>query len=78
MSTELNVCAGVWGALSAIEHIGGRDIAAAMSVRDFLDSCDEAFRLFGLGKMRNPARDEAIRREGAADRLRLVLPILSA
>jgi len=39
-----------------------------------VDSCDEAFRLCGLGEMVNPAREETVVREGDLDFFRLVLP----
>ena len=55
-------------------HISGEEIASVMTARDFVDSCDEAFRLYGLGKMVNPPRNEEMGREGNRDVFRLVMP----
>ena len=55
-------------------HITDEQIAAVMTPRDFLASCDEAFRLYGQGEMINPARHESLTRQGDGDLFRLELP----
>lgn len=54
--------------------ISDAEIASAMTTRDFVDSCDEAFRLYGAGQMANPPRKEEVVREGNLDVFRLVMP----
>ena len=54
-------------------RISDADIAQTMTAADFVTSCHEAFRLYGLGEMQNPARWEAVRREGEAEVFRLEL-----
>ncbi len=55
-------------------RISDLEIASVMTTRDFVISCDEAFRLYGLGEMVNPPRDEVVAREGNLDFFRLALP----
>lgn len=55
-------------------RISDRDIASVMTVRDFVNSCDEAFRFYGSGQMTNPPRKEEVIREGNLDVFRLVMP----
>ena len=55
-------------------HISDEDIASVMTARDFVNSCDEAFRFYGLGQMTNPPRKEEVTREGTLDVFRLVMP----
>ena len=55
-------------------RISDVEISQVLSVGDFLESCDEAFRLYGLGKMRNLPRREDVREEGGMDLFRLELP----
>lgn len=55
-------------------HISDRDIASVMTARDFVNSCDEAFRFYGSGQMTNPPRKEEVMREGNLDVFRLVMP----
>lgn len=55
-------------------RISDAEIASAMTARDFVDSCDEAFRLYGSGQMTNPPRKEEVVREGNLDVFRLVMP----
>lgn len=45
-----------------------------MSVADFVESCDAAFRLYGAGEMLNPAREESLSQENGEDVFRLRLP----
>ena len=42
------------------QYISDEQIASVMTTRDFVESCDEAFRLYGLGKMLNPLRKEEV------------------
>ena len=56
------------------QYISDEQIASVMTTRDFVESCDEAFRLYGLGKMVNPLRKEEVSREGEMDLFRLVMP----
>lgn len=55
-------------------HISDEAIASVMTARDFVNSCDEAFRFYGLGQMTNPPRKEEVTREGNLDVFRLVMP----
>lgn len=50
-------------------HISDRDIASVMTARDFVNSCDEAFRFYGSGQMTNPPRKEEVMREGNLDEI---------
>lgn len=56
------------------QYISDEQIASVMTTRDFVESCDEAFRLYGLGKMVSPLRKEEVSREGEMDLFRLVMP----
>ena len=56
------------------QYISDEQIASVMTTRDFVESCDEAFRLYGLGRMVNPLRKEEVSREGEMDLFRLVMP----
>ena len=55
-------------------RISDADIASVMTARDFVNSCDEAFRFYGSGQMTNPPRREEVIREGNLDVFRLVMP----
>lgn len=57
-----------------VRRISDEDIASVMTARDFVDSCDEAFRFYGSGEMTNPPRKEEVTREGNLDVFRLVMP----
>ena len=50
------------------------EITSLMSVQDMVNSCHEAFRLYGLGHMANPARKEQVIKEGSLDLFRLEMP----
>ena len=52
-------------------RIADSEIEEALTVEDFLASCHEAFRLYGLEDLRNPPRRERVWREGEVDRFRL-------
>ncbi len=60
--------------MDEIFRISDAEIAQVLSVGDFVESCDEAFRLYGLGEMQNPPRREEVRKEGGMDLFRLELP----
>ena len=55
-------------------RLNDEEIESRLSVSDFVASCDEAFRLYGQGEMRNPSREERLTREGGLDLFRLVFP----
>ncbi|MDP6779730.1 MAG: NAD(P)-binding domain-containing protein [Candidatus Latescibacteria bacterium] len=55
-------------------RITNADIRQALTVEDFLESCHEAFRLYGSGDLLNPPRQETVSRDGDSDRFRLELP----
>ena len=57
-------------------RIPDSEIENSLSVTDYLDSCDEAFRLYGEGALLGPAREERIWREGDSDIFQLVMPAL--
>ena len=57
-----------------ILRISDAEVERALSVEDFVSSCHEAFRLYGMGEMQNPPRREEVRREGEVDLFRLELP----
>lgn len=57
-----------------VRRILDEEIASVMAVRDVVESCHEAFRLYGLGEMVNPARTESLVRDGDMDVFRLELP----
>ncbi len=57
-----------------IVRISDAEIVQVLPVRDFVESCDEAFRLYGLGEMKNPSRREEVQKEGREDVFRLELP----
>jgi len=55
-------------------RIPDSEIENTLSVSDYLDSCDEAFRLYGEGALLSPAREERIWREEDSDVFQLVMP----
>jgi alanine dehydrogenase len=54
-------------------RISDGDIERALTVDDFLASCDEAFRLYGSGEMVNHVREEEVCRKDGEERFRLEL-----
>ena len=48
-------------------------VCRLMGVSDFVDSCDQAFKLYGAGELRNLTREEALERDGNVDVFRLEL-----
>ena len=50
------------------------EIAGMLSAREVVESCDLAFRLYGLGEALNPPRREEVRRTEGADLFRLEMP----
>ena len=60
--------------MNPVRQISDAEVASVMTTSDFVDSCDQAFRLYGLGEMKNPVREETVLREGELDLFRLVLP----
>lgn len=60
--------------MHSVIKISDDDVASLMTPADFVASCDAAFRLYGLGEMVNPVREESLTRSGDMDVFHLTLP----
>ncbi len=62
------------GPLDHVLKISDAEIEGILSVEEVLESCDRAFRLYGMGQVSNPPRRETVRRTEGADLFRLEMP----
>ena len=59
--------------LDRVINISDREVASYMTPEDFVNSCDEAFRLYEKGEMVNPPREESLLKEDGMEVFQLVL-----
>ena len=60
--------------MNELRHVREDEFVGRFSMRDFVESCDRAFVLYGRGEIANPPREERVEKREALDYFRLDMP----
>jgi ornithine cyclodeaminase/alanine dehydrogenase-like protein (mu-crystallin family) len=60
--------------VNELRYIRENEFVGRFSMRDFVDSCDRAFVLYGSGEIANPPREERVEKREGLDYFRLDMP----